>query len=84
MDTGSFGILLRVWKGKLNGGKSPITNKQLKRTYYTATFYKEGEQIKGYIGSEKPFTFEHTEYTKANIKRFLNEHGYTNFEIEEM
>lgn len=81
---GSLGILLRVWKGKYSGGKSSITSKQLKRTYYEATFYKDGEQIKGYIGSDKPFTFEHTEYTKANIRKFLKENGYDNFTVEEM
>ena len=81
---GNLGILVRVWKGKYSGGQSSITYKQLKRTYYEATFYKEDEQSKGYIGSDKPFTFTHTEFTKANIRKYLKENGYTEFTIEEM
>lgn len=81
---GNFGTLVRVWKGKYSGGKSSITHKQLKRTYYEASFYKEGEKVESYIGYNQPITFNHTEYTKAAITKYLKENGYTEFEIEEL
>jgi hypothetical protein len=66
-----IGTLVYIRKGKKYCGKSNITNKALYRVNYGVYFYKEGENIIGYLADDKPFTFSKGFDKKSDMDKFL-------------
>ena len=81
-NTSDFGVLVRVQKEKTFAGKKSF--RAVFHTRYTAGFYNPNSKPIAWYGSEKPVTTIVITHTLSQMKKFLVDHGYTDWTIEQI
>ncbi len=75
----NFGELQRVFKSRVFVGKKNVRGAY--QTRYEAGFYNHEHKIIAWYGSEIPITTIVTARTIAQIRKYLNEQGYVEWEL---
>lgn len=75
----NFGKLQRVFKSRAFIGKKNVRG--VYQTRYEAGFYNPEHKIIAWYGSEIPITTIVTTYTIARMRKFLNEHDYSEWQL---
>jgi hypothetical protein len=74
-----FGNIVRVRKGfTYNKTRQPWGHVVI----YEVLFYKDGDKVLGWVGDNKPFTFDKHFRKKSELKKFLKDCGYFDYTIE--
>ena len=77
-----LGTLIRVQKERAFAGKK--NNRVIYHTRYSAGFFNPENKRIGWYSSEQPVTSIVTTHTIAQMRKFLTEHGYEQWELSQI